>query len=231
MTGNRLATPRPAAAALALCLLNACTSGAFDSDQPPQHVYLIAAPRLQPMADPVAVDLTVGRPLARPGLDTDRIAVLYPDRRLEYFAGSRWGSTVDVVVQALLVESLRGAGGWRNVQDDSTAFGTDFVLHSEIAHFEARYAGAGGAPEVRIELVVTIGRSTQRRPVTSFTAAGRAQAGSNTLSAVVAAFEEAYGQAAQIVVERTAAAIRAAMSEAPSGSAQNVESPVASMRR
>ena len=222
---------RAAATAFAACFTAACTSGAFDSEQPTQHVYMITAPRLQPSAVSTPVDLTVVRPVARPGLDTDRIAVLYPDRRLEYFAGSRWGATTDVVVQALLVESLRNAGGLRNVQSDTASFGADYVLQSELSHFQAQYRESGGAPEVRVELVVTIGRTTQRRPLTSFTATGRAQADANTLAAVVAAFEQAYAQAARTVVERTAAAIQAAMSETAPASAQNVDSPVASISR
>jgi ABC-type uncharacterized transport system auxiliary subunit len=231
MTRVRMTAVRGSAAALVACFIGACTSGAFDSDQPSQHVYVISAPGLQPSTAPVAVDLTVVRPVVRPGLDTDRIAVLYPDRRLEYFAGSRWGATTDVVVQALLVESLRNAGGLRNVQNDTASFGADFVLQSEVSHFQAQYGASGSVPEVRVELVVTIGKATQRRPVASFIAAGRAQADANTLAAVVAAFEAAYAQAAKTVVEKTAAAIQSAMSEAVPASAQNVESPVASISR
>jgi len=231
MTRVCISAARVAAAALVSCVSGACTSGAFDSDQPAQHVYVIAAPQLQPSGASAAVDLTVVRPVVRPGLDTDRIAVLYPDRRLEYFAGSRWGATTDIVVQALLVESLRNAGGLRNVQNESASFGSDFVLQSEVSHFQAQYGESGSAPEVRVELVVTVGRTTQRRPLASFTAAGRAQADSNTLSSVVAAFEEAYAQAAKTIVEKTAAAIQSALAEATPAGAQNVERPVASISR
>jgi ABC-type uncharacterized transport system auxiliary subunit len=224
-------TAQPAAAVLVSSLVGACTSGAFDSDQPVQHVYVITARQLQPATSRVDADLTVVRPTVRPGLDTDRIAVLYPDRRLEYFAGSRWGATTDILVQALLVESLRNAGGLRNVQNDLAAFGADFVLQTEVSHFEAQYDSAGGAPEVRVELVMTVGRSTQRRPVASFVAAGRAAAASNTLASVVAAFEEAYAQAARAVVSETAAAVQSAMSGTSTDAAQNVESPVASISR
>jgi ABC-type uncharacterized transport system auxiliary subunit len=222
---------RTIAASLFTCGIGACTSGAFDSELPTRHVYVLAAPQVQPSAVPVPVDLTVARPVARPGLDTDRIAVLYPDRRLEYFAGSRWGANTDVVVQALLVETLRNAGGLRNVQNDTASFGADFVLQSEIAHFEAQYGGSGGVPEVRVELVVTIGRNTERRPLATFIAAGRAQADSNTLSAIVAAFEAAYAQAARTLVDSTTAAIRSATTGTAPASAQNVESPVASISR
>jgi len=40
-------------------------------------------------------------------LETDRILALYPDRRLDYFAGAHWTSTVDDVVQEVYVTVYR----------------------------------------------------------------------------------------------------------------------------
>src|ERR1700734_2623499 len=49
----------------------------------------------------IPADLTVLTPRVRTGLDNDRIAALYPDRRLDYFAAARWSGPLDEVVQDL----------------------------------------------------------------------------------------------------------------------------------
>ncbi len=216
------ASRAPSARALAALLIVAgaaltagCASGAFDSDRPYQQVYVLSSLPPVPDAAPLAADVSVVRPLVRPGLDTDRIAVLYPDRRLDYFAGSRWGGTTDVMVQSLLVESLRNTSGARSVQGDTSAFAADHVLQTEITDFQAEY-GEGSAPQVHVRYIVTVGRFADRRPLASFVAQARVPAAGNTLGAVVAAFDQASRDAATSVVERVRATISATP---PQGSA------------
>ncbi|HEU4531235.1 MAG TPA: ABC-type transport auxiliary lipoprotein family protein [Steroidobacteraceae bacterium] len=211
MKARRAATARSFAAfgpLLATVLLGTgCASGAFDSDQPYLQVYVLSSVPAVPDAPALAADVSVVRPLVRPGLDTDRIAVLYPDRRLDYFARSRWGGTTDLVVQSLLVESLRNASGVRSVQGDSSAFSADHVLQTEITDFQAEYREGGGAPEAHVRYIVTLGRFADRRPLASFVAEARVPAASNTLGDVIAAFDEASRQAATSVVERLRATV------------------------
>lgn len=187
-----------------------CVSGAFDSEIPQRGVYVISAPAPTPSdSAPLAVDLNVARPIARPGLDTDRIAVLNADRRLDYYAGGRWGAEADLVVQDLLVESLRNTGRLRMVQGDLSAISAEYVLQTELNDFQAEYAAGGGDPIVRVTLVCTLGRVKDRRSLAVFTAAATAPASNNTLTAVVAAFESAYRQAATTAVNETLAALTA----------------------
>jgi ABC-type uncharacterized transport system auxiliary subunit len=212
-----------------VALATGCTSGAFDSDLPFRQVYMIAAPAATGEIGTVAADVTVSRPTVKPGLDTDRIAVLYPDRRLDYYAGSRWGGSTDLVVQSLLIDTLRRQAGMRNVHGDASLFAGEFVLQADVTHFQAEYSGSGGPPQVNVELVISIGKVPDRRPLAAFTARGTAQADSNTLGSVVSAFESAYAQAAKTVVDRTVSAIAAAGQAEPS--AQNMDKPVASISR
>jgi len=201
-------TPAYSAVLMSALLATGCVSGAFDSEVPQRGVYVINASTPTPSDTvPLPVDLIVARPSARPGLDTDRIAVLNADRRLDYFAGGRWGAEADVVVQDLLVESLRNTGRLRTVQGDVSAFSADYMLQSELNDFQAEYAVNGGAPVVRVTLVCTLGRVKDRRSLAGFTAAASAPASNNTLSAVIAAFESAYRQAATTTVNETLAAL------------------------
>jgi cholesterol transport system auxiliary component len=205
-------------------LCSSCTSGIFESKQPVQQTYVIApAPpqeqssphtEAQAPADaaiPLAVDLAVARPLARPGLDTERIAVLYPDRRLDYYAASRWSATAEVVVQSLLVESLRNSGRLHSVQSDLSAFGGEYLLQTELRDFQAEYADKTRAPLVRVTLVCTLGHIHGRQPLATYSASANATAAGNSMRAVVAAFEGAYAQAARSIVNDTLAALAAAV--------------------
>lgn len=206
------------ATVLGALLAQGCASGAFESDQPYQQVYVLAGlPARSAPATILAVDLAVAQPQVRPGLDTDRIAVLYPDRRLDYFAASRWGGPADAVLQSLLVESLRNGAGLRSVQGDVSTFAPEYVLQTEVTDFQAEYAGEGDIPQAHVQLIVTLGRFADRRPLISFVADARVPAESNNLRAVVAAFEQASHQAAATVVDGT----RSALDQAHAAAAAN----------
>jgi cholesterol transport system auxiliary component len=199
--------------------LGACVSGAFDSEQPPQHVYVLRPlPAENPEGGPLAVGLTVARPTARPGLDTDRIALLQADRRLDYYAGARWGAETPAVVQDLLIQSLRNTRRLATVQGEMSPFLSEYVLQMDIADFQAEY-GSDASPVVHVSLVCTVGRVRDRKPLADFTAAATAPAGGNTLTATVEAFESAYQQAAKVAVSETLNALAAASSAAPAAAA------------
>ena len=206
---KQLATLFPLVAAVAA--LTGCASGAFDSDRPYEQLYLLSGTDAGPATAglPVLpVDLAVAQPQVRPGLDTDRIAVLYPDRRLDYFAASRWGGTTDAVLRSLLIESLRNAGALRGVQGETSAFGAEYLLQTEVADFQAEYAAGGGPPSVHVQLIATLGRYADRRPLTSFVAEARVAAEANSLSAVVAAFEKASQEVSARVIEHLRATLQ-----------------------
>jgi ABC-type uncharacterized transport system auxiliary subunit len=211
--------PRAVVTLLAVLLAAGCASGAFESDQPYQQLYVLAGSPAQATPPTLPVDLSVAQPQVRPGLDTDRIAVLYPDRRLDYFAASRWGGPTDAVVQSLLVESLRNSAGLRSVQGDVSTFVPEYILQTEITDFQAEYTGEGAIPEVHVQFIVTVGRLMDGRPLASFVAEARVPAESNNLRAVVAAFEKASQQAASTVVEQTRSAVSQAQTAPAAGDA------------
>src|SRR3984957_19570783 len=84
----------------ALCAA-ACTGSLFHSKAAPPTIYLLSAGQPSPRDAEIPVYLVVLKPKARAGLESDRIAVLYPDRRLDYFADARWSGPLGEVLQDL----------------------------------------------------------------------------------------------------------------------------------
>lgn len=207
---------------LGIALLTAgCASGAFNSERPPSQLYTISAATPESTAATVlAADLIVARPLPRPGLDTERIAVRYADRRFDYYAAARWGAEAADVVQDLLIDSLRGSGGLRTVHGHLSAFASQYVLESELRDFQAEYAQEGDLPTVRVTLVCTVGRVRDRAALATFTSSAAVRAEDNSQRAVVAAFESAFREVGARVVSETLAAI-AAVPPAPAADSAN----------
>jgi cholesterol transport system auxiliary component len=165
------------------------------SEAPADTVYAPGLPPATPLAPRVDSILTLEPPYARPGLDSERIVVSLPDRRLDVLSGARWSAPAIELVQALLVDSLRARGGWREVVSDRSGLAGGYLLYTEIRAFSADYERAGAAPLVHIWLHGDLGRANRRDLLGSFDAHAEAQAGADRQTAVVAAFETALAAA------------------------------------
>jgi cholesterol transport system auxiliary component len=141
-----------------------------------------------------AVTVQVLRPLAAPGLDTNQIALLRDTQRLDYYAASRWAAPLPDLLQTLAVDALRASGRFRAVQPDATAFIADEVLQIEIRHCEVEYS-PDGSPVVHVQLLATLGLRADRALLASFTAESRKSASANRMQPVIAAFQDAVGEA------------------------------------
>ena len=185
--------------------LGACTGSFFKSNQPPPSTFLLSVtPQPAPGGVAIPLDLTVLMPRVRTGLNTDRIAALYPDGKLEYFAGARWSGPLDEVVQDLVLQAFRGR--FRNVGTDTSAFNAGYWLEVEVVDFQAAYDGSrpGAGPTVDVHLLARVGNAADRRMLGHFDADARQPAADNRLSAVVAAYEAAANRAlAEIVAQTT----------------------------
>jgi len=199
--------------ALGVCVwATACTGSLFHSKAVPPSIYLLSAPPGTNAASssasaaapaPTTVNLAVLKPRVRTGLDTDRIAVLYPDRRLQYFADARWSGPLDDVVQDLAVQAFRNDARLQNVGSDASAFMSGYWLEIEIADFQAEYAAAGGSPTINVRLLARVGSAGNRNILGSFTAAARQTATDNRLTAIVEAYELAVNSALAGIVGST----------------------------
>jgi cholesterol transport system auxiliary component len=188
----------------------ACTGSLFRSKAVPPSTYLLSAPPgtnaasgSAPAPAPLAVGLAVLKPRVRAGLDTDRIAVLYPDRRLDYFADARWSGPLDDVVQDLTVQAFRNGARLQNVSSDASLFASGYWLEIEVADFQAEYASAGDPPTINVRLMARVASAGDRNILGSFTAAARQTATDNRLTAIVDAYERAINSALAEVVGRT----------------------------
>jgi cholesterol transport system auxiliary component len=184
--------------------LAACTGSFFKSSAPATSTYLLSV-KSAPQAGAVAIpaDLTVLMPRVRTGLDNDRIAALYPDRRLDYFAAARWSGPLDEVVQDLALQAFHGR--FRNVGTDTSAFNAGYWLELEVVDFQAEYTGtaADEGPTAHVHLRARLGNGVDRRVLGEFEADGRQAATQNRLAAVVAAYEAAVQSALGEIVDKS----------------------------
>jgi ABC-type uncharacterized transport system auxiliary subunit len=196
--------------------LGGCAGSLFKTQVAPPTVYLLSAgtdgsaPATAGAAQ-LMVDLAVLKPRVRPGLDNDRIAALYPDRHLDYFADARWSAPLDEVIQDLVVQLFHSRAGLRNVSGDQSAFASAYWLEIVVADFQAEYSAAGPAgaapPSVRVHLLARIGSSGERRIIARFEADARQPAAANRLSAIVDAYDRAANQALLQIAADCAAAL------------------------
>ena len=178
--------------------LAACAGSLFKNKIPPPTMYLLSATK--PAAagapsDTAPLDLAVLRPRVRAGLDTDRIAALYPDRRMDYFANVRWSGPLDEVVQDLAVQEIHTNPGLRNVSADISVFASAYWLEIEVADFQAEYPASEGAPTVHVHLQARLGNSSDRRVIARFEPNIYEAATDNRMSAIVDAYNRAADKA------------------------------------
>jgi cholesterol transport system auxiliary component len=199
---NRLA--KLTVAVPAICLA-ACTGSLFQSKTAPPTVYLLsagigsaaadmpAAGRPAPFtpAAEIPVDLAILRLRVRTGLESDRIAILYPDRRLDYFAGARWSGPLGEVLQDLALQEFHSRAHLATVSGDASVFASGYWLEIAVTDFQAEYTSAAEAPTVHVQLLASIGISNDTRILGQFVADARQPAKENRLSAIVDAFARA----------------------------------------
>jgi cholesterol transport system auxiliary component len=185
-------------------IASVCLAGCgslFQTKAAPVTMYLLSMAKPAP-ANAVAlpVDLAVLKPRVRVGLDADRIALLYPDRRLDYFANVRWSGPVDELMQELAVQEFHANGGLRNVDGDASAFASSYWLELEVADFQAEYSAAASPPNVHVKLLARVGSSADRRVLSRFEADATVTATDNRMSAIVDAYNHAAEQALSAIV-------------------------------
>jgi cholesterol transport system auxiliary component len=178
-------------ATLCSSLLAGCTTSIFDSEAPVPMSYVVrSAPSGAVSVAHTAVDLTVDRPDAAPGLDSDRIGVLR-GHQLDYYRAVRWGSPAPEVMQILLVDALDDQHVFRSVTREQSRVASDYVLDVQLRDFQSEYAQGSAMPTIHVAAVVRVVRVPDRKLVVTVTAESKVQATEDRMSAVAAAFEKA----------------------------------------
>jgi cholesterol transport system auxiliary component len=181
--------------------LAACTGSLLESSADAPDTYRLAGQVLADRGGRLPLALAVSRPRAAPALDTERIAVVRSDSRFDYYAGVRWSEPAPQMLQQLLVRGLAADGRFEVVVAAPSRVPADLLLDVELRRFEAVYAQDGAAPEVRVEMQVSLVDPRQSRRLTSVVAAGSAVAAGDRRAAVIEAFERATAAAVSTAVD------------------------------
>lgn len=160
------------------------------------------------VADPRRPSLQVQRVVVAPGYARDEILLTQPDRRLGQYAASRWPDVLPVVVERLAVDALRQHAAWSVVDDAAAPLAATQLLRLTVRRFDAEYAAVGRAPTVRVVIDATVMRRSDRALLAAFTVETAVPASEDRMSAIIAAFEQAAGEA-MAELARTAARLGA----------------------
>jgi ABC-type uncharacterized transport system auxiliary subunit len=176
--------------------VTACSGSFFQSKVSAPTIYVLssgaASADLGSAAAVIPADLAVLKPKLRTGLESDRIAVLYPDRRLDYFADARWSGALGDVLQDFAVQKFHSHSHLRTVSGDASVFASSYWLEIDVTDFQAEYASAAAeTPTVHVHLLARVGDTGDRHILGRFEADSRQPAAENRLSAIVDAYSRA----------------------------------------
>lgn len=187
---------------VATVLCAGCVGSLLESDKEAPEVYRLAGVALEDRGEPLALALAVAPPRASAALDTERIAVVQPDSRFDYFSGVRWAESAPQMLQQLLVRALAADGRFATVVAAPSRVPADLALDVELRSFEAVYAGEAGEPLVQVEMQVTLVDARKARRLASFVVQTESRAVDNRRAALLEAFERATTEALQETVVR-----------------------------
>jgi len=178
---------------IVIVLALAGCSGLFGGSAP-AHLYRVTPKSTYPANLPHRpVQILVDVPLAPAGLDSSRIALSRSAVSIDYFADSEWTDRAPLLVQTALVESFENSNTVNAIDRESVGLRADFILKTEIRHFEAVYDSPNGPPDVWTVINVRLVNPSNRDIVAQSSFERRQQASANDVPNVIAAFDEALG--------------------------------------
>lgn len=136
----------------------------------------------------VRVDL----PLAPRGIASDEIAISLSNGELAFIDGAKWISTTPRLVQDLVIGAIDAYEPDLIASRPEDGVIAEYELHTEVRSFEAVYRdGPDLAPLVIIQMRVRMVRLSDRSLLGVQAVGAQAQARSNTVGDIVAAFDAA----------------------------------------
>jgi cholesterol transport system auxiliary component len=160
----------------------------------PAHLYRLTPKSTYPADLPHrSVQLLVDEPLAPAGLDKSRIALSRSPVSIDYFADSEWTDRAPLLVQTAILQSFENSRAITAIDRESAGLRADFILKTEIRHFEAVYDSANGPPEIWVAANVRLVNPISRDVVGQTSFERRQRASANDVPSIVWAFDEALG--------------------------------------
>lgn len=159
---------------------------------PPAHLYQLSSETSFPSNLPqVSAQLLVDLPQTPAGIDTTRIALTRAPFSLDYYADSEWTERVSTLVQTALLVAFENSKAITAIDSESIGLRADFVLKTEIRHFEAVGVGNGAPPTVWVAMIARLVAIPQREIIAQASFERRVPAAADQVPAVVAAFNAA----------------------------------------
>ena len=136
--------------------------------------------------------LVVELPTSAGALGTDRILIKPIRFQAQYLPDGRWSETAPALVQTLLIASFQNLGGFRLIGRTGAGLMPDYTLMTELQEFQAEPLGTETAQfTVKVSVMMTLIRESDRRIVASRRFAGTATVGSDDTLAIVDGFDRA----------------------------------------
>jgi cholesterol transport system auxiliary component len=172
---------------------------------PAPHLYRVTPKSSYPANLPhPSGQLLVDVPLAPAGLETERIALSRSAVSIDYFADSEWIDRLPLMVQTALLDSFENSKAITAIDRESIGLRADFILKTDIRHFEALYDSPNEAPEVWVAIIARLVNPSGRDIVAHASFEHRERAKGNDIAQIVLAFDEALGGVIEDIVLWTA---------------------------
>lgn len=198
--------PFPASLRAALALAAAFAASACQglipgaSRDPPRLYELTPKSTFDPRLPRVRSQLVVETPDSASGLQTSRIAVKQKPTTLDYYARSEWTDLAPRLVQTKLIESFENTGKIVAVGREGSGLRSDYVLKSELRHFEAQLYDAE-KPQIRVVINVKLVKMPAREIIANRSFERTHPIGKADVDELVEGFDEALGGALKRIVE------------------------------
>jgi cholesterol transport system auxiliary component len=135
--------------------------------------------------------LIVELPTSAGALATDRILIKPVPYQAQYLPGGRWIEPAPALIQTLLVASFQNVGGFDLVGRTANGLNPDYTLMTEVMDFQVEPSGLEAEFVVRITLMTTLIRESDRRIVASRRFSTFETAASDDTQVLVSTFDRA----------------------------------------
>jgi cholesterol transport system auxiliary component len=132
--------------------------------------------------------LAVAKPEASASLATERIAIVRGNE-MDFYADAQWADGAPQLLQNFLVEALEKNGV--AAAKDVEGIKADYILQTELRAFDARYDQGDAPPKIEIDVTARLISVREASILAAREFREEAQASANSISAAVAAFEQA----------------------------------------
>ncbi|MBT5494116.1 MAG: hypothetical protein HOK54_00070 [Alphaproteobacteria bacterium] len=192
-------------------VVTACSIPIPGGGEPPR-LYVLTPKSTFPKDLPnVEWQILVEPPIAAAGLSTARIPLQDSPIELRYFTRANWTDFAPKMVQTLLVESFENSKKIVGVGREQIGLRSDFVMKTELREFQAEYderlpqnvsiLSAGSKPPfVRVRMNVKLVQMPRREIVASENFERKVRAETNSMQAIIGAFDASLGKVLKAIV-------------------------------